>query len=149
LCRHRQGALKESGRAQDESGFTLIELLIVMVILPIIFGGITIAIITSLHDDVGVSARLADSHDNQISSAYFARDVESAQAVSTSTGAGSLLCGNATGFSQLLGLSWTPSGSNVPIYVSYGIFSYPSPSNSPPVLMRRRCGGSSPGCLAI
>jgi prepilin-type N-terminal cleavage/methylation domain-containing protein len=134
LCRHRRGAEVDS--QSEESGFTLIELLIVIVILPVVFSGITIAIITSLRDDTSVQSRLADSHDAQITSAYFVRDVESAQAVSTSTGPA--VCGSG---SQLLGLSWTPTGSNVPVYVSYVIPPYGL--NSQPILVRHYCTGAS------
>jgi prepilin-type N-terminal cleavage/methylation domain-containing protein len=84
------------GDSFGEDGFTLVELLIVLIILPIIAGGIAIALITSLKDQTGISARLASSSDAQITSAFYTRDVQSAFNVTTDQ-SGSLsppLCGS-------------------------------------------------------
>ena len=110
-----------------EGGFTLIELLIVLVILPMIIGAVAIVMITTLkatdsHDPEGTAARLVDSHDAQISSAYFVRDVQSAEYISTNS---SPLCAPpeasfaspAAWSQQLIGLEWK-SGANQ-IDVSY------------------------------
>lgn len=121
------------GTCTDE-GFTLIELLIAISILPLIVGAIAVATISSFGNAAAVSARVADSHDAQISSAYFARDVESATLVSTSTT--SSLCPS-TGTSQLLGLSWT-QGDQL-INVSYGL----SSGTTMPLLQRRYCVGTT------
>jgi hypothetical protein len=52
-------------------------------ILPIIIGGVSMAVITSLKDSSGVQNRIGDSADAQITSAYYVRDVQSATNVTT------------------------------------------------------------------
>lgn len=118
---------RRQGRGSDD-GFTLIELVIVLVIIPIIIGGITVAMITSLkavdtrspNDPTckvdptcaqSTAERLAESHDSQITSTLFVRDVESATAIDTTNTA---LCGTGA---QVLGLQWS-SGTNT-VSVSY------------------------------
>lgn len=125
----------------DEEGFTLIELLIVLVILPLIIGGVALAMITGFRatdssDPAGTASRLADSHDTQITSSYFVRDVQNAQFVSTKTSPA--FCGAA---SQLVGLRWIMSETSPPVTVnvSYGVS-----SSSPYVLVRRYCQGAQP-----
>lgn len=83
-----------------------------VVITPIVFGGIAIALITILNDDTGVSTRLADSHDAQITSAYFVRDVQSAMWITTSS---TPICGAG---SQVLGVAWQPASGAMAL-VSY------------------------------
>ena len=121
------------GTQGDDRGFTLIELVITLVLLPLIIGGIVAAVLAGFQDSNGISARLADSHDAQITSAYFVRDIETSQQVSTNTA--SSLCPTSGTARQLLGLSWPSGGSRV--YVSYGI----STTASPPTLIRRFCSG--------
>jgi prepilin-type N-terminal cleavage/methylation domain-containing protein len=94
-----------------EQGFTLIELMIVLVILPIIIGGVCIAVITSFKDSTGVQNRIGDSADAQITSAYYVRDVESATNLTTDLQATNpTVCasGAASGSSSalLLALDW-------------------------------------------
>jgi prepilin-type N-terminal cleavage/methylation domain-containing protein len=85
-----------------EDGFTLIELVIVMIIIPIIIGGVTTAIIVSLQNQNVEYHRIADSVDPQIASAYFTRDIQSASQITT---AASPACGsNGT---PLLSLTWS------------------------------------------
>jgi prepilin-type N-terminal cleavage/methylation domain-containing protein len=87
---------------RTEDGFTLIELVIVMIIIPIIIGGVTTAIIVSLQNQNVEYHRIADSVDPQIASAYFTRDVQSASQITT---AASPACGsNGT---PLLSLTWS------------------------------------------
>lgn len=124
-------------RARDpERGYTLIELLIVAVIIPLVIGAIASAIIVGYSDSSGVSTRITDSHDAQISSAYFVRDIESATEVSTSTAPGFAVCPATPTTTQLLGLTWTPYGSPRANSVSYGVA-----ATSPPSLLRRFCQG--------
>lgn len=128
-------------RARGEEGFTLIELLITLVLIPLVIGGVAFALITGLkatdsHDPAGTASRLAQSHDVQITSSYFVRDVQNAQYVSTVTSPA--LCGSA---SQLVGLRWTKSETSPPVKVnvSYGVS-----TSAPYVLIRRYCEGTQP-----
>jgi hypothetical protein len=85
--------------------------MIVILIIPFIMGAVAVAMITSLkvttsNDPSGAVERLAESHDAQITSALFVRDVQSSVALSTlSTPA----CGPTMGSpapKQVLELAW-------------------------------------------
>jgi len=106
----------------DEEGFTLIELVIVLVILPMIIGGVTIAMITSLRaadtrspsdpacktDPTcaqSTAERIAESHDSQITSATLVRDVQTATSLETTTSV-PLCPRSGTQRQQVLGLEW-------------------------------------------
>jgi len=106
---------------RDDRGVTLIELLMAVVLLGIIAAPITAALITFLRNTNELQYRLAESHDAQISSAYFAQDVESIgvhdwslppyvmkQSVEQNVGATSGLypCGTASTPSAVLRLAW-------------------------------------------
>jgi len=86
---------------QGESGFTLIELMIVVVILPIVVGGISVALLSVFGLQNQTNNRIGDSNDELVSSSTFNKDVQSAQQVETVTAPA---CGS-TG-QQLLGLEW-------------------------------------------
>ncbi|MGA2519819.1 MAG: type II secretion system protein, partial [Acidimicrobiales bacterium] len=86
-CRLLAAARRRHRLRGDESGFTLIELLIVLVIMPIVIGGVTVAIISTLQDQQGLQTRLSDSSDSVISSAFFPRDAQSAADVTTNASA--------------------------------------------------------------
>jgi prepilin-type N-terminal cleavage/methylation domain-containing protein len=94
-----RGALHR--RRGSESGFTLIELITVVAILPIVIGGISIALLSVFNLQDSVSNRVGDSNDELVSSAYFNKDVQSAQQIQTTNNP---VCGS-TG-QQLLGLEW-------------------------------------------
>lgn len=130
----------ENGRTHDDSGFTLIELIIVIVILPIIIGGIAAAVITSLNDQVGLSTKLSDSHDTGLTSNFFVRDVQSAQAI-TINPTSTPLCGSGT---QVLGIKLQPTITTTS-YVSY----VTTASASSPDIVRNFCGTGSPTNSAI
>jgi prepilin-type N-terminal cleavage/methylation domain-containing protein len=59
----------------DESGFTLIELVVTIVIMGVIFVPLADFFIQYLSSYNQTQARLSDSHDLQISAAYFSQDV--------------------------------------------------------------------------
>jgi prepilin-type N-terminal cleavage/methylation domain-containing protein len=62
---------------RDDSGFSLVELLLVIVILGVITVPLANVIIASLQHTDQSAGRLAESHDAQLSSAYWAADVAS------------------------------------------------------------------------
>jgi prepilin-type N-terminal cleavage/methylation domain-containing protein len=113
-----------------EDGFTLIELLIVLIILPIVIGGVTVAIITSLQDQQGLSGQLENSSGAQGASAYFVRDVQSATTITAPSLPG---CGDNLG-TQVLVLQW-PSTT-----VSY---EYTSGASGEKALVRSLCVGGT------
>jgi prepilin-type N-terminal cleavage/methylation domain-containing protein len=139
-----------SDLGQGDEGFTLVELLIVMIILPLIIGGAAIAMVVILDntiptDRTGTAARLADSHDAQVTSAYFVRDVQSAYSWTTQT---TPVCTNPSvvGGFQLLGLEW-PSKADQTAGVAASDVSYyiqpPTGSQSAWTLARYYCAGGS------
>jgi len=93
-------------RSREDSGFTLIEVLIVVVVLPLVIGAIALGFITLLQNKNATSQRFSDSHDAQITSALFVRDVKSADTVSTSSVS---ICGKT---SYLVGFSWSSLNSS-------------------------------------
>jgi len=93
-------------RSREDSGFTLIEVLIVVVVLPLVIGAIALGFITLLQNKDATSQRFSDSHDAQIASAFFVRDVKSADTVSTSSVS---ICSKT---SYLVGFSWSSLNSS-------------------------------------
>jgi type II secretory pathway pseudopilin PulG len=83
-----------------DGGFTLVELLIVCTILPLIIAAISVALVSVLSLQSGVSNRISDSADAQIVSATFEKDVQSAVQLTTNSVP---TCGSGR---QLLGLEW-------------------------------------------
>ncbi len=61
----------------DDAGFTLVELLLSIVILAIVAAPLTAVVIGFLKNTDTTAARMSESHDAQISSAYFGQDVQS------------------------------------------------------------------------
>ncbi len=62
---------------RDERGLTMPELLIAIVILSIIIGPLTAALIVYVRNSDVTVIRMGESHDIQIAAAYFAQDVSS------------------------------------------------------------------------
>jgi len=98
-------ATRRRSASTDETGFTLIELLVVVVILPIVVGGISLALLSVFGLQTQTTNRITDSNDEQAASASFNRDVQSAQQITTQS---TPACGTSSQ-TQLLGLEW---GSN-------------------------------------
>jgi prepilin-type N-terminal cleavage/methylation domain-containing protein len=88
---------------QGEEGFTLIELVVVVVVLPVVLGGIAAALIAVFSLQAQTTNRLTSSNDALFGAANFNKDVQSASQVTTQPTPG---CGAATGQTQLLGLQW-------------------------------------------
>jgi prepilin-type N-terminal cleavage/methylation domain-containing protein len=70
---------------RDDEGFTLIELLVAVVIVGIIFAPLSSVVIAYLRNTDTTTARLTESHDLQIASAYWAQDVASVGTHSTAS----------------------------------------------------------------
>lgn len=68
----------------DERGFTLVELIVAVSILGVVMGAITAAIVVGLKTTDDTITRLSESHDTQISTAYFNGDAQSAESVELS-----------------------------------------------------------------
>jgi type II secretory pathway pseudopilin PulG len=107
---------------RTETGFTLIELLIVVVVLPLVIGGIAVALVSVFSLQSGVSNRISDSGDAQVVSATFVNDVQSASEITTqSPSANPSPCETSTQFAnsdpQVLGLQWVTGAT--PTEVSY------------------------------
>jgi prepilin-type N-terminal cleavage/methylation domain-containing protein len=85
-----------------EEGFSLIELLIVVVIIPIVVGAITVALLSVFTLQSKTSNRLTDSGDAQVVASHFQDDVEAAASLTTYvTPTGPAPCGSG---SQVLGV---------------------------------------------
>ena len=116
----------------DEAGFTLIELIIVVVILPIVLGGIAAALLSVFGLQDQTQNRIGDSNDEQVSSSTFNKDVQSAQQIETST---TPACGT-SGQTQLVGLEWGLDASgNYQTVVSYVL----APNGTTYWLVRQIC----------
>jgi prepilin-type N-terminal cleavage/methylation domain-containing protein len=72
-------------RGRGDDGFTLIELLVSIVILGVVMAAVTGVVISYLKDTNSTVGRLQESHDAQISAAYFTQDAESAGLRATAT----------------------------------------------------------------
>lgn len=72
--------------SQSDNGFTLIELLVAIVILAIIAVPLSMALFSYFRNSGSTQARLNESHDAQISAAYFAQDVSSLGLRTTASG---------------------------------------------------------------
>lgn len=116
---------------RESDGFTLVELLIVVAVLPLVVGSITAGFLVTLSNKNTTQSRFSDSHDAQLTSTYFVRDVQSASLVSTS---GSTFCGRS---SYLLGLAWYQQPSDTTI-TSESVYAL---TNG--LLTRTTCGGTS------
>jgi prepilin-type N-terminal cleavage/methylation domain-containing protein len=166
LARARQAMRKRMAATtpEDSEGFTLIELVVVVAILPLVVGGITVALLSVFSLQHSVSNRISDSNDALVASSVFNRDVQSAQMLTTyahpadaipyPTGtvpASSPACGSATQ-TQLLGLEWGANPAFAGGYqtvVSYVQTAIPNPTGTATVeaLDRQVCsnGAASTG----
>ena len=112
-------SLSSDQRERTEGGFTLIELVIVTLIIPVIIGAITLALISIFSLQSGVTGRLSGSGDAQLTSTNFETDVQNASWLTTATSGSSLSpqqCAPASqvaGSTQILGLQ---TGSSVLSY---------------------------------
>jgi prepilin-type N-terminal cleavage/methylation domain-containing protein len=152
LTRHR------AALARDDRGLTLIELLITIVIMGVIVAPLGDALILFLRSDAKTTARLSESHDAQISAAYFAQDVQSVGTHDWSTypyplkqsielnvaaASGNYPCGGASTPTATVRFAWddptTASGNPSVIRVAYAVQTVGAETQ----LRRITCTGSS------
>jgi prepilin-type N-terminal cleavage/methylation domain-containing protein len=132
--------LSISRQENTEGGFTLIELIIVSVIIPIIIGAITLALMSIFSLQGGVTGRLSGSGDAQIVSTNFETDVQNASLITTDPSGLSPQCAptpQVSGTTQVLGVQ---TGSAVISYEivpqagttpqQYSLFRYSCPIGS-------------------
>lgn len=100
----RRAVQRPSGEVRAEEGFTLVELLIVVMILPLVVGGLSVGLIAVFSLQSGVSNRLSHTADAQVVTANFQRDVQGAAQITTAP-ASTPQCGAGSG-TQLLGLQY-------------------------------------------
>jgi len=141
-------------RERGEGGFTLIELLVTSLIIPIVIGALTLALVSVLSLQNKTTANVSDTSDAQVASTYFQHDVESAAYLTTSASpSNASTTGSVTANpmaecvtgTQLLGIEWgfnpgvnsgTGQYQNV---VTYAKVTYPSATS----LVREYCAGAS------
>ncbi len=94
-------------KGDDEGGFTLIELIVTVTILPIVVGGIAVALISIFSLQTSVNNRVGDSNDSLVAAVNFNRDIQSAEQMTTSP---TVACGPTPAptpaETQILGLEW-------------------------------------------
>ena len=91
------------GNLNSENGFTLVEMLVVLIILPLIIGAISLAIVAIFTQQSNVTGRLSGSTDLQMIDATYVRDVESASTFTNQSAPRE--CGSAG--TQILGMKWS------------------------------------------
>lgn len=89
--------------AADEDGFTLPELIMAITLLSIVMAPLALALMTSLKVIGRTTERFGDSRSALISAAYFANDVESAQAIQVNDPSP---CGGAAGITPVVSFVW-------------------------------------------
>jgi prepilin-type N-terminal cleavage/methylation domain-containing protein len=142
---------------RSEAGFTLIEMLVAIVIMGVVSIPLGNAMISYLRNTATTGARIGESHDAQISSAYWAQDIASIgvrdgydsiaktfplqQSVNTS-----YPCVLPTGSSTLVVLAWDQTdaaGAVSPVRVAYVTRAGGTE------LYRQQCTGSTPDAGAV
>src|SRR5256885_1094795 len=144
----------------DDSGFTLVEVLLVIVILGVIMVPLADMVLGALRQTDQSSGRLAESHDAQISAAYFAADVASIgtrstvdpldpqllQSVETNVAynAGNYRCGTAGTPAAVVRFAWDEVAAGPPVTTTVVRVAYVvQPAGARSTLHRLRCNGSA------
>ena len=107
VTRPRVLARLTHSRHSDEAGFSLIELTVVILIMPLIVGAITFALLGVFNLQTGVTNRITDSAAAQVVASNFVKDVQSANIITTQS---LPQCGAGT---QLLGLKWAKGQNSI------------------------------------
>ncbi len=131
---------RSSGSGRTDSGFTLVEMLIVVVIIGLVMGAVSSAIIVVLRNQVDTTQRLDDNRDLLHLATWVPQDVNSTPVgtvAGTGIEAGSLPSGCSTPDSGLglLRLTWTEKPSSAPA-TTYRV-SYRAVTTGPSVIVKR------------
>jgi prepilin-type N-terminal cleavage/methylation domain-containing protein len=131
-----------SGRHGFDEGFTMIELLTVLVILPLVVGAISVALISVISQQNTVSNKVSDSADAQLLSANFVSDVQSATQITTLATAPNS-CAPSAG-ALVVSLQWIAQigGNPTQVVVSY-LYGEQAPSHINSLYRELCLGGSS------
>ena len=103
-------ATRRRAEGNEDAGFTLIEIVVVVAILPLVVGGITMALLAVFGLQNQTTNRIGDSNDALTSASYFNKDVQSAQEIETLSTPPACGTSNQT---QLLGLEWAQDANGV------------------------------------
>jgi prepilin-type N-terminal cleavage/methylation domain-containing protein len=143
-------------RATEDQGFTLIELLVTVIILGVITIPLGNLVIEYFLNSARTQARFHESHDSQVTAAFFSQDVASiglrnqstqnlTQSVWTSSiGSAPLAC--STGITPFLALAWDEfdsTGARTTVVVEYGTRSQVVGTQTQTQLIRLHCTGSA------
>ena len=129
VTRPRVLARLTHSRHSDEAGFSLIELTVVILIMPLIVGAITFALLGVFNLQTGVTNRITDSAAAQVVASNFVKDVQSANIITTQS---LPQCGAGT---QLLGLKWAKGQNSI----SYSVVPVGSGAATTYSLVRSQC----------
>ncbi len=109
-----------------------------MTVMPIVVGALAFGLVMVFSLQHGVSSRIADAGDAQVTSSTFLKDVQSAQMITEQP---SIACGTGLTYTstplQLLGLEWAGSAGSYLVTVSY--LTEPNPGLSSYSLIRQMC----------
>src|SRR4051794_14957579 len=146
-------------RLRNDSGFTLIELLISIVILGIIAVPLSNVVIGYLLNSTTTSARLSESHDEQIANAYWQQDVASIGVrgdYDPAAGTFPLMqsvgitfpCTLPAGSTTVTTLAWNQyDSSGTPTQISVAYVTKPAGAVGQLQLLRVSCTGNTPGTV--
>jgi prepilin-type N-terminal cleavage/methylation domain-containing protein len=126
----------ERKRASEELGFTLVELLIVVALLPILIGGISVALISVLSQAKAVSTQTSHYGDTQLVSQNFIQDVQSATQITATASptnpSVATTCNSSSASSSFVtSLEWTAQlkGVATQVVTSYYVVAQPGPGS--------------------
>lgn len=149
-------ATRRRVEGKGDAGFTLIELIVTIAILPIVVGGISVALISIFSLQGSVTNRVGDSNDSLVASVNFNRDVQSAEqmTISPTVSCGPTPAPTNPAQTQLLGLEWgantaAPGGYDTLVsYVSVPVLN-PQTNKTTYKMLRQECTYTSGSTLTL
>ena len=139
--------------AHTDGGFTLIEVLISVVLLAMIMGALTTALLTSINLSSSTTQHTRDSNDAQLIAGYLVRDAQSAGATNSITGsvdakygitlASDAGCSVPSGDAPIVRFEWLDRTSAAQNYDDIAVYYYvPPASGKSGQVVRKTCGTS-------